>query len=363
VTKLESKRLTERAIGVGVVVFAVLAPTLVGTGSWIDPILTRTLIFGLAAASLIFLSAYGGMISLTQTALMGIAGYAIGNMVSEGGAGGESKGLALGWDPTVSVLVAVLITVVVAFVFGAIASRSYGIYFLMLTLTFGVILNLFFGSVTKLGGFSPIAGIDSNAPDWIGNIVQDRDRLYYIALGCALVGYALIRFVVRTPFGLSFQGIRDEPVRMASLGYAVPLHRMLAFTFAGLLAGVAGVLAAWYNGQISPSDLGLNETIALLVMAVIGGLSRIEGAFLGAFAYILIENKVREGEFLDFLVPVPFLGGTFTTVVGFIFLAIVVVSPDGLMGIWERLWSVGRPRRPSSPSTAPAAGTTRAQES
>ena len=183
------------------------------------------------------------MISLTQTALMGIAGYAIGNMVSKGGAGGESKGLALGWDPTVSVIVAVLITVLVAFVFGAIASRSYGIYFLMLTLTFGVILNLFFGSVTKLGGFSPIAGIDRNAPDWVGDIVTDRDRLYYIALGCALVGYVLIRFLARTPFGLSLQGVRDEPVRMASLGYAVPLHRMLAFTFAGLLAGVAGVLA------------------------------------------------------------------------------------------------------------------------
>ena len=228
----------------------------------------------------------------------------------------------------------------VAFVFGAIASRSYGIYFLMLTLTFGVILNLFFGSVTKLGGFSPIAGIDRNAPAWVGDIVSDRDRLYYIALGCAIVGYVLIRFLARTPFGLSLQGVRDEPVRMASLGYAVPLHRMLAFTFAGLLAGVAGVLAAWWNGQISPSDLGLNATITLLVMAVIGGLSRIEGAFVGAFAFTLIENKVREGEFLDFLVPVPFLGGTFTTVVGFIFLAIVVVSPDGLMGIWERLWSV-----------------------
>ena len=208
--------------------------------------------------------------------------------------------------------------------------------------------------MTKLGGFSPIAGIDQNAPAWVGDIVNDRERLYYIALGCALVGYLLIRFLARTPFGLSLQGVRDEPVRMASLGYAVPLHRMLAFTFAGLLAAVAGVLAAWWNGQISPADLGLNATIALLVMAVIGGLSRIEGAWLGAFAYILIENRVREGEFLDFLVPVPFLGGTFNTVVGFIFLAIVVVSPDGLMGIWERLWTVGRSRGPTRPSPAPS---------
>ena len=72
---------------------------------------------------------------------------------------------------------------------------------------------------------------------------------------------------------------------------------------------------------------------------------------------------MREGEFLDFLVPVPFLGGTFTTVVGFIFLAIVVVSPDGLMGIWERLWSVGRSRGPTRPSPAPAAVRAGAQES
>ncbi|MGH3084304.1 MAG: hypothetical protein ACRDNP_09650, partial [Gaiellaceae bacterium] len=99
---LDPKRLSERVIGIAVVVFAILAPALVGTGTWIDPILTPTLIFGLGAASLIFLSAYGGMISLAQTALMGIAGYAIGNMVSEGGAGGETKGLALAWDPTVA---------------------------------------------------------------------------------------------------------------------------------------------------------------------------------------------------------------------------------------------------------------------
>lgn len=360
-SRLDAKKLTERMIGLGVVVFAVACPAFVGTSAWLDPILTPTLIFGLGAASLIFLSAYGGMISLTQTALMGIAGYAIGNMVSKGGAGGESKGLALGWDPTLAVVLGIAITVLIAFVFGAVASRSYGIYFLMLTLTFGVIANLFFGSVTRLGGFSPIAGLDSNAPSWVGDIVNDRQRLYYIALGCSAVGYVLIRFLVRTPFGLSLQGVRDEPVRMASLGYTVPLHRMLAFAFAGFLAAVAGVLSAWWNGQISPSDLNLSATITLLVMAVIGGLVRIEGAWLGAFAFTIIENKVREGEVLDFLVPVPGLGGTFTTVVGFIFLAIVVVSPDGLMGIWERLWSVGRFRGPSQP--APAADPAAAHES
>jgi branched-chain amino acid transport system permease protein len=215
----------------------------------------------------------------------------------------------------------------------------------MLTLTFGVIANLFFGSVTKLGGFSPIAGIDRHTPGFVGDVVNDRQRLYYIALICALVAYVLIRYLIRTPFGLSLQGVRDEPLRMASLGFTVPLHRMLAFTFAGFIAAVAGVLAAWWNGQISPSDLGLVAIINLLVMAVIGGLVRIEGAWLGAFAFIVINNEVTNRIPSDGLWVV---GGTFNTVVGLIFLAIVIVSPDGLMGVWERLWSI-RGRRGGPP--------------
>ena len=351
-TRLQPKQTIERLIGVSVLVIAVLAPLLFNA-FWLDAILTQTLIFGMGAASLILLSAYGGMISLAQTGLMGIAGYAVGNMVSQGGAGGETKGLALGWDPTVALVVAIVVTTCIAFVFGAVASRSYGIYFLMLTLTFGVIANLFFGSVTKLGGFSPIAGIDRYTPGFIGDVVNDRQRLYYIALICALVAYVLIRYLTRTPFGLSLQGVRDEPVRMASLGFTVPLHRMLAFTFAGFIAAVAGVLAAWWNGQISPSDLGLVAIINLLVMAVIGGLVRIEGAWLGAFAFIVINNEVTNRIPSEGLWVV---GGTFNTVVGLIFLAIVIVSPDGLMGLWERLWRI-RGRR-----DGPSGGTADVQE-
>jgi branched-chain amino acid transport system permease protein len=126
---------------------------------------------------------------------------------------------------------------------------------------------------------------------------------------------------------------------------------MLAFGLAGFFAAVAGVLAAWWKGQISPPDLGLAETITLLVMAVIGGLSRIEGAWLGAFAFLVIENQVTNRIPSEGLW---YIGGTFNTVVGFIFLAIVIVSPDGLMGIWERLWSARRPGRPSSPAPTPS---------
>jgi branched-chain amino acid transport system permease protein len=343
------KSAVERVIGVAVLVFVLFAPQLV-SGFWMDTVLTQTFILGIGAASLVFLSAYGGMISLAQAGLMGIAGYALGNMVSERVAGGETKGLLLGWDPTLSVVLAILLTVGIGILFGAVASRSFGIYFLMLTLTYSVIGFLFVSQVTQVGGFSPIAGIDRYTPGFMGDVVNDRQRLYYVSLLVAIVVYVLIRYLVRTPFGIALEGIRDEPTRMASLGFNVTLHRTVAFAIGSLIAALGGVLFAWWSGQLSPSDIGLSATIQLLVIAVIGGLTRIEGAWLGAFAYIWISNEVTNRIPEDGLWVV---GGTFNTVIGLAFLAIVIASPDGLMGLWDRIWNGLRSRGgPGEPAVA-----------
>jgi branched-chain amino acid transport system permease protein len=343
------KSAVERVIGVAVLVFVLFAPQLV-SGFWMDTVLTQTFILGIGAASLVFLSAYGGMISLAQAGLMGIAGYALGNLVSERVEGGETKGLLLGWDPTLSVVLAILLTVGIGILFGAVASRSFGIYFLMLTLTYSVIGFLFVSQVTQVGGFSPIAGIDRYTPGFMGDVVNDRQRLYYVSLLVAIVVYVLIRYLVRTPFGIALEGIRDEPTRMASLGFNVTLHRTVAFAIGSLIAALGGVLFAWWSGQLSPSDIGLSATIQLLVIAVIGGLTRIEGAWLGAFAYIWISNEVTNRIPEDGLWVV---GGTFNTVIGLAFLAIVIASPDGLMGLWDRIWNGLRSRGgPGEPAVA-----------
>ena len=347
----DPKALTARAIAVGALVVAVLGPLLFND-YWIDVILTQTLIVGIAAASLIFLAAYGGMISLAQTMLMGAAGFMIGNMVTKGGAGGETKGLTLGWDPTLSLALALIGTTVLGLLFGLVASRSTGIYFLMITLTYSVIGFYFVGQVTVVSGFSGIAGINRYTPPFIGDIVNDRNRLYYIALGVALAVYALIWYLRRTPFGLALQGVRDEPVRMSSLGYAVPLHRTLAFGLASFLAALAGVLLVWWQGQIAPGDIGLQATIDLLMVAVIGGLTRIEGAWVGALAFIVINNYVRDSWLTD-LLDTARIGGSFNTIIGLIFLIIVIVSPDGLIGAWDRIWSFfGRGGGPQTPAVA-----------
>jgi branched-chain amino acid transport system permease protein len=116
---------------------------------------------------------------------------------------------------------------------------------------------------------------------------------------------------------------------------------MLAFGFAAFIASLAGILYVWWNGQIAPQDLGLSPTIDLLIIAVIGGLGRIEGAWIGAFAFIVINNYVVNW------VPtggLPVVGGRFETIIGLVFLVIVIVSPDGLIGLWDRVWDTARRR-------------------
>jgi len=293
-------------------------------------LLTQVFWYGIAAASLIFLFGYGGMVSLAQVSLYGIAGFVVGNAVTTGSAKGQHFGL----NPWVGVVLAIVIPTVIGLVLGALASRSFGIYFLMLTLTFAVLVNYFFGQVTIFGGFSGVSGIQLHTPGLIGNPNVHPNRLYYVALGTAIIVYALLRYVVRSPFGIALQGIRDDAVRMSSLGYNVALHRMLAFAFGAFIASLAGIIFVWWNDHVDPASMDLSAVIDLLVIAVIGGLSRLEGAWLGAFVFVILNNYLRS---------VPGLGDVgisperFHTAIGVVFLLIVLLSPGGLMGIWEKL--------------------------
>ena len=142
-----------------------------------------------------------------------------------------------------------------------------------------------------------------------------------------------MRYIVRTPFGLTLQGIRDDPVRMSSLGYNVGLHRTLAFGFASFIAAVGGVLFVWWNGHVDPASIDLGATVDVLVIAVIGGLYRLEGAWIGALFFVVINNYTQQINFLS-------LSTRFETLIGLVFLVIVLVSPGGLIGLWERATSL-----------------------
>jgi branched-chain amino acid transport system permease protein len=155
---------------------------------------------------------------------------------------------------------------------------------------------------------------------------------------CVLV-YLALRYVARTPFGIALQGIRDDPVRMSALGYNVRLHRTLGFALAAPVAGLAGVISAWSYTRMSADSVSLSVSIFVLAAAVIGGLFRLEGAWVGAFVYTVLSTYLSSWT------------DRYATWIGVIFLVIVLVSPGGLVGaasaVGARLRR--RPRRPAGP--------------
>jgi branched-chain amino acid transport system permease protein len=323
---------------VAVVVFLLLLPTF-GTTFFVNNVMTRVMILGIGAATIVFLSSYGGMISLAQLLFAGIAGFMFGNAALESGA----RGLNLGWPPWVAVLFALAVTTLVAFILGALGSRTTGIYFLMLTLVYAVIGYFFFAQVVTVSGPGGVTSIRGPAP------FDQRVNLYYASVVISALVYLALRAVGTTNFGLALQGVRDDPVRMASLGFKVPLHRVIAFTLAGFVAGLSGLLNVWFNGQIDPASIAIGPTLVLLIVAVIGGISYFEGAWLGAFVYYGASIYLRELPLVDRIGITP---ERFNTVIGLIVLLIMVLSPEGLVGIIQRGRGVGR-RGPSARSIEP----------
>ncbi len=322
-------------VGLAVLVFLLVLP-IFGTDFFVNNVMTEVMILGLGAATIVILASYGGMISLAQLLFAGIAGFMFGNAALESGA----RGLALGWPPWIAVLFALAVTTAMAFLLGALGSRTTGIYFLMLTLVYGVIGYYFFAQVVTVSGPGGVTSITAPAP------LNARVPLYYAAVGLSALVYLAFRAIGRTNFGLALQGVRDDPVRMASLGFNVALHRTLAFTLAGFVAGLSGLLNVWFNGQIDPASIAIGPTLILLIIAVIGGISHYEGAWLGAFVYVGASNYLRELPLVDRIGITP---DRFNTVIGLIVLLIMVLSPEGLVGIAQkgRGWRRGRPRERS----------------
>ncbi|MEA2292115.1 MAG: hypothetical protein QOF17_1135 [Solirubrobacteraceae bacterium] len=323
-------RLTgRRTLGVLVLAAFLVAFPFFGSSFWVVSIGIKTLWLGVAALSLIFLAGTVGMVSLAQTAIYGSAGYMLAHLT-----------VMSGWNPWLALPVALVTATVLAALIALIAARSSGIYFLMLTLAVAVFLYFFalqYRPFTQ--GFSGINGVQ--APDLLGISLREPTTFYFLALAVAVAAYLAVRHVIGSPFGLTLQGVRDSAPRMAALGYNVTAHRVAAFAFAGLVAACGGVLAVWYNGQIAPGSIDLTRTIDVLVVAVIGGLYRLEGAWIGALAFTLLTN------FANDYTP------RFNTVIGLIFIAILLLSPGGIAGIWESV--AGRVRRGRTAGSQPPA--------
>ena len=284
---------------------------------------SQSLILGVIALSLTFMAGYGGIVSLAQMTVAGIAGYALAVLGTS-----SSAEISLAWPWWVAVPFALLIAVVCATLIGWLSVRTDGIYTIMITLAIGVAFYyLVLQNYSVFNGFQglrelkppTVFGIDWRAPT----------PFYFLCLCWALTAYFVVKYVVRAPFGIALQGIRDNPRRMAALGYNVVAQRVAAYALSGLIAAVGGILLAWYNALMTPGSVGTGWLINLLVIAVLGGMKHPIGAFLGALVFVLLQTfaiDVIDRE-------------RFNLVIGVVFLAIVLFSPDGLLGLWAKLRS------------------------
>ena len=282
-------------------------------------------VLGMIALSLMFLAGYGGMVSLVQMTVAGCAGY----MYAIFGHSAVME-ISLGWPWWATIPIALIVAVILGTVSGALAVRTEGIYTIMITLA---IASAFFYFTRQnyviFNGFSGFNAV--KPPPLFGVDWKQATPFYYLSLFFATVSYLAVLYVSRSSFGLALQGVRDNARRMEALGFNVTAHRIAAYSFAAVIAGTAGILLTWLNGQISPGTAGIGPVIDILIIAVVGGLRHPIGPFVGALIYVVLRTFA-----LDALVAVGLPAERFQLLIGMGFLLIVLFSPDGVLGLWSR---------------------------
>src|SRR5258707_7851004 len=240
---------------------------LIANGFFLIEIFGTTLILGVIALSLMFLAGYGGMVSLMQLTIAGFAGY----MVAVFGVSGNAN-ISLGWPWWLAVPMALALATIFGTLGGALAVRTEGIYTIMITLAIGAAFYYFTNQNWAI--FNGHTGINTvGTPHFWGVDWRADIPFYYIVLVVAALCYFAVDYISRAPFGLALQGVRDNPRRMAALGFNVNAHRVAAYVFAALVAGLGGVLLAWSNGEIAPGTVSVSAAIDILIIAVVGGIA------------------------------------------------------------------------------------------
>ncbi len=298
-------------------VLIALAIVLVSFPAWLPAYylttVTRILFYSMLAMSLSFLAGQGGMVSLTQTGLFGFSAYVLAI-------------LSVHHDVPFPfpLLIAIVGTVALAVVFGVIAMRTYGTYFLILTLALGQIVWAVaqqWTSVTE--GFDGIQG--TRAPI-IGDLsFREPANFYWVLLVVFLACFFLLRAVINSPFGLALRGVRESPVRMATLGFRVPRIRLAAFVIAAVPAAIAGTFFVQFTGIVTPVTLSLDRTVWILLIVILGGVGSLGGTVIGVFVALMFEVVVTR--FTE----------RYLTAMGITFLLLVLFAPNGIMGVVDSI--------------------------
>lgn len=291
-------------------------------------VVTRMMIFAIMAISLDLILGFGGMVCFGHAMFVGAAAYVVGIAAHHASSGAP---LVLGplaipgsTDALVVWPIAVAVSALLALVFGAIALRTTGLYFIMITLAFAQMLYFVAVSAQAYGG---IDGMSVDAvPTLFGLDTGHRQTLYYIVLACLVAVFLLCHRIVGSRFGLVLRASRFNETRLAAVGVAPYRYRLAAFVIAGAIAGVAGVLLASSQAFVSPADMSWSRSGELIVMVVLGGMATLYGPVLGAFFYLLAEFGLGH------------LTEHWQLVMGPLLVLVVLYAKSGLAGLLPAAW-------------------------
>lgn len=280
---------------------------------WVG-LLTQMVILAILAMSLDLLLGYTGLPSLGHTAFFGVAAYGVAVLSTTYQAGF--------WTCVVG---GVLVGTLVSAMLGLVVSHVRDVYFLMITLALGMVLwGMSYRWIPVTGGDNGISGIP-RLEAHAGLPMAGPVPFYYVTLLVFAVCCVLMVLLVRSPFGLTLRGIRENESRMKSLGFNTWLHCYLSYVLAGMFASVSGVVWAYYNGFVSPTYLDLTASSELFLMVTLGGPATLVGPVLGAGAIVLLKNVMSA------------YTARWLLILGIVYIVTILAAPQGL-------WNLGRGR-------------------
>jgi branched-chain amino acid transport system permease protein len=278
------------------------------SGTYLSTIFEDVLIYAIAAMGLDFLGGYGGLVSLGQAGFLGLGAYGVG--IAE----------VHGFGPWAAVGIAIGVVIGFAAVTGVVAVRVSGITYVIITLAIGQILwGLSYQWTSLTGGDN---GIPVTTAPSLGPLhLSDQQTLRAATLVVFLAAFGLLMLMVRSPFGLSLRGMKSNERRLRALGYQTAIQRYLGYLVASVFAGIAGILYVFANLLVSPSTLEFSQDGYLVLMVILGGLASIWGPVLGAVVIVLFQQEVS------------IYLSRWQTLMGAVFIAAVIFTPDGIAGL------------------------------
>ncbi|MEP9376958.1 ABC transporter permease [Aquabacter sp. CN5-332] len=298
---------TERGFIIAGIALAAALPF--AAGPYVLSVASEVAIFALFAASLSFLMGAGGLPSFGHAAFFGLGAYGAAFVL-------KYAGLPMAG----ALLLGPLLGLAGAILFGWFCVRLSGVYSAMLTLAFAQIAwAVAFQWVEVTGGDNGLLGI------WPESFARTPQGFYWLALGVAAAGIALLRIIVFSPFGFALRAARDSATRAETVGINRMRVQWAGFAIAGLFAAVAGALFAFLKGSVFPDTLGIPLSVDALAMVLLGGVETVSGAVLGAIAYklmaIFLVSETDQSKL----------------VLGAVIVLLVVAFPQGLGGALVRL--------------------------